>query len=362
MKACLLYTGAILAAIVAILWGLVIRLSQIPNDIVIRLDETTESIFQPTLLTPEQIATYEKEGVVFVPGLLSKQESIRLRDSGEYAIGRVFSISKFFGTSLYSDLAFDLWRTSPDIASLALQALPKVAASILPYSKNDQDELEFRLLRDAFFGYTAGGEGCGWHVDDVGFWPTEEDSDGPTLWIALDELKVSEGGGLAILNRTKFQELTDSSSSSNTTLASCRQIIKAAGTCAMKTLSPECHSQMEESKLEWDMQPGDAIIWNRWTFHRGVAAINPDVEDFVKRRYSVRYMPYGSKAGPFIHPSVGPGNYFDSPYYPQVWPHLKASETKVLEKGLDADGKLSRMLPFIAKMILKKIFPSKNAA
>ena len=127
----------------------------------------------------------------------------------------------------------------------------------------------------------------------------------------------------------------------------------------MKRLSPDCHNQMEESKLEWDMKPGDAIIWNRWTFHRGVAAVVDDeAVDFVKRRYSVRYIPYGSKGGPFVHPSVGPGNTFDSPYYPQVWPRLKDEEIKALEHGLEADFQLSKMIPFISKMLLKKLFPS----
>ena len=359
MKTCLLYTGGGLAAIIAIVAGVVIHLSQVPNDIAIRLDESTESMFHPQSLTPEQVATYEREGVVFVPSLLSERESIQLRDAGEYAMSRSFSVSKLFGSSLYSGLGFDLWRTSSEVASLALQALPKVAASILSYSRNEQEEMEFRLLRDAMFQYKAGGAGCGWHVDDMGFWPTEEDSDGPTIWIALDEIKVAEGGGLAILNRTRFQEREPF----NVTELHCRQTIKV-GTCNMKGLSPECHAKMEESKLEWDMKPGDAIIWNRWTFHRGVAAVREDVNEtnFVKRRYSVRYMPYGSKAGPFVHTSVRPGSYFDSPYYPQVWPRLKESEVKALQRGLEADVPLTRvfstMLPFTMKMMMKKVLSS----
>ena len=130
----------------------------------------------------------------------------------------------------------------------------------------------------------------------------------------------------------------------------------------MKSLSPECHAKMEESKLEWDMKPGDAIIWDRWTFHRGVAAVIEDDTNFLKRRYSIRYMPYGSKAGPFVHTSVRPGSYFDSPYYPQVWPRLKESEVKAFTHGLEADVTLSRvfssMLPFTIKMMMKKMISS----
>ncbi len=348
---------------IAIVAGLVIQLSQIPKDVLIRLDETTESSFQPNQLTPEQIESYEKEGVVFVPGLISEQESNRLRVSGEYTMNRVFSVSKLFGNSLYSGLGFDLWRTSPDIASFALQSLPKVVASILPYSQNELGEVEFRLLRDAFFQYKAGGTGCGWHVDDPAFWPTEEDSDGPTVWIALDTIKVAEGGGLATFNRTKFKELAPE----NITESFCRETIKNVGTCNMKTLSPECHAKMEECIMEWDMKPGDAIIWNRWTFHRGVAAVgNISEADFIKRRYSIRYMPYGSKAGPFIHPSVEPGRPFNSPYYPQVWPRLKTSDLQALQHGLEADFTLSRVisrqLPFAFKILWRKVVASITSA
>ena len=133
----------------------------------------------------------------------------------------------------------------------------------------------------------------------------------------------------------------------------------------MKSLSPECYAKMEESKLEWDMKPGDAIIWNRWTFHRGVAAVSDDaVSDstFLKRRYSIRYMPYGSKAGPIVHASVRPGSYFDSPYYPQVWPRLKESEVQAFKNGLEADLTLARVfssnLPFIMKMLMRKLLSS----
>ena len=353
IKTCLFYTGAFFAALVAILTGVVIQMSQIPSDILIRLDKSTESTFKPVSLSPEQIETYEKEGVVFIPGLLTQEDTMKLRGSGEYAMNRVFQFSKLFGTKLYSGLGFDLWRTSPDIASFALQSLPKVVAPILSYSTNPQNEVEFRLLRDAMFQYKAGGLGCGWHVDDIGFWPTQEDTDGPTIWIALDGLSVSEGGGLAVVNKTLFEE-----TSQNLTLDFCRQAIKQ-NTCNMALMSPECHSYMEASKLQWDMKPGDAIIWNRWTFHRGVAAVgNVDPDNFVKWRYSVRYTPYGSRGGPMIHPSVGAGNLFDSPFYPQVLPKLKDEEMAAIENGLEADAKLSRMLPFAAKMMLKKVFPS----
>lgn len=357
-SSCLFYTGIVLVAIVAALTGWAMHLSQIPDDILIRLDEASASTFHPTTLTPQQIATYEKEGVVFVPGLLPVKESDMLQKTAEFAMNRVFQVASLFGTKLYSSLGFDLWRTSPEVASFALQSLPKTVSPLLSYSTNPQNQVEFRLLRDAMFQYKAGGQGCGWHVDDLGFWPTAEDTDGPTIWIALDEIQVSQGGGLAVINSTLFEEL-GSVYSSNSTLEMCRKII-VSNTCAMKMLSPECHARMEASKMEWDMKPGDAIIWNRWTFHRGVAAVdeNIDPDTFVKRRYSVRYTPYGSRAGPFmIHPSVGEGNLLDSsPYYPRVWPSLLEEEVAAIEHGLEADAQILRTLKLVVKLIYIKLF------
>ena len=52
---------------------------------------------------------------------------------------------------------------------------------------------------------------------------------------------------------------------------------------------------------------------------------------------------------------VEPGQTFDSPFYPQVWPNLLESEQQALENGLEADAKLSSTLYFVVKILSRKL-------
>lgn len=371
-SSCLQFSCGLLALTIAIVTGLVIHLSAIPSDIHIHLDTSTPKPNLPlgkstVTLTPQQLQDYHRDGFVFVQGLLSEQEAAQLKESAIYASSRLFDVFALFGKSRYKTIMFDLWRTSSDIASLSLQALPHVAAQLMTHSDyNDNTETSrphtetIRLLRDAFFAYQPPGEACGWHVDDAGFWPAVEDTTGPTFWIALDPLLVSEGGGLAVLNRTLFAETEPL----DITEDSCRQAI-AGATCDMTEKSPACHAKMEATKMEFDMRPGDAIVWDRFTFHRGVAGTEQLPEDAIKQRYSVRYMPQGSRAMGAVHASVTQMAPFDSPYYPQVWPQLLDSEVKALEHGLDGDVTIQAALSLLSKRMVKKltatIFPQKES-
>ncbi|KAG7350568.1 phytanoyl-CoA dioxygenase family protein [Nitzschia inconspicua] len=383
---CLPVTFGLVAVTVAILIGYVIQLSAIPSDIHIQID-TSGTASKSTLLlgktiatlTPEQIRDYHRDGVVFVPNLLSEEEAAQLKDAANYASSRLFDVFGLFGRSLYKTVMFDLWRTSSEIASLSLQALPQVAAQLMTSSgpdldldnnnNNDDDDddgddekktatttatrqrpntASIRLLRDAFFAYQPPGEACGWHVDDAGFWPAVQDTSGPTFWIALDPLSVEEGGGLTVLNRTLFQQTEPF----DVTEESCRQAI-ATNTCNMTEISPSCHAKMEAAKIQMDMRPGDAIIWDRFTFHRGVAGTDLLPNDVIKQRYSVRYIPKESRTFGLVHSSVEQLAPFDSPYYPQVWPKLLDSEMEALERGLDSDITLISAISFQSKRMMK---------
>lgn len=386
-SSCLQVTCGVLAVTIAILAGVVVHLSAIPSDIRIQLvldNNNTSSRNSVQLgkstatLTSQQIEDYHRDGVIFVRGLLSEEEATTLKQSANVASSRLLDVFGLFGNPHYKTVMFDLWRTSSDIASLSLQALPRVATQLMTTTKttssisdddHDHDETaaftttrpntaSIRLLRDAFFAYQPPGEACGWHIDDAGFWPAVEDTTGPTFWIALDPLLVEEGGGLAVLNRTLFHETEPL----DVTEDKCRKAI-AGATCSMPEKSPQCHAKMEATKLQIDMRPGDAIVWDRFTFHRGVGGTDLMPEKAVKQRYSVRYMPKESRAFGAVHPSVEPMAEFNSPYYPQVWPKLLDSELKALEHGLDSDITLMSALTFVSKRWAKKaisaVFPSK---
>jgi Phytanoyl-CoA dioxygenase (PhyH) len=384
MRHCFQTFCGVLVVSVAILVGLVLHVSRVPSGIRILLDNTDDGV-EPQqgprlgnnalglVLNRQQLDDYHRDGFVFVKQLLTVDEASALKDAAEYASSRNFDVMGLFASSSYKKVMFDLWRTSPEISRLTLQVLPNVAAQLLRPQQQQQQQGDgggdrsvkpFRLLRDAYFSYAPPGTGCGWHVDDEGFFPADKESKGPTFWIALDPLKTTEGGGLAVLNRTRFNQHPESKYLSED---DCLAAIKGA-TCAMEEKSPECQVKMEASMFHVDMNPGDALIWDRYTFHRGVPATdeyprrhddhNGQHGDVVaKMRYSVRYIPFGAKANGAVHSSVKQGEVFDSPYYPQVWPSLLSHEMKAIENGLDQDIKLSTAISFLAKIMAKKYMP-----
>ena len=67
--------------------------------------------------------------------------------------------------------------------------------------KKERPDQSIRILKDGFFGFQSyNNTGCGFHVDDFFFWPTTDDSTGVNFWIALSPMRISEGGGIRVVN------------------------------------------------------------------------------------------------------------------------------------------------------------------
>ena len=416
-------TLVILTLLFATIFGIIIKVSTIPNDVQIRLlvdedDGDGSTITQtqtPTIrtLTDDEIENYQRDGFVVIKKLLSNTNDVlRLRDEATLTINKssVISIFDLLATHRYSKVVYDLWRTNEYIATFVLKTLPKHVVSKIMVVVSSQDVVDtinnkveiaagkpsetteifvdnkngIRLLRDAYFKFTTGQIGCDWHVDDPAFWPTEEDSTGLTVWIALDDMSIANGGGIAIANmtlmrNTKFNNDKDDDNDNNME-TKCRNAVKY-DTCGIQTTCPECYEYLESIKLEWDLTAGDAILWDRWTFHKSVpVVVTSKVTDEVKRddsstnddessssslllrRYSIRYIPQHAKAFGIVHHSVTQNEEFHSPYYPQVWPHLIKEEMLALQNGLDNDVSIGEILQVIPKFVvanIKKIISTK---
>lgn len=146
-------------------------------------------------------------------------------------------------------------------------------------------------------------------MDDKGFWPCYDDTTGINVWIALSEISSATGGGLAIAPGSHKLEWNRQAASI---------IHENFGTCNMETLAPDYHSILESMKVVYDMQPGDAIIHDRWLYHRadpfkkinsyistssGSSSSGVDTsatatvsETGYLNRYSIRYMPETARA------------------------------------------------------------------
>ncbi|CAM9836366.1 unnamed protein product [Chrysoparadoxa australica] len=200
----------------------------------------------------------------------------------------------------FETLAFDLWTNHTEFRSVLMEsALGSIAAQLLG------EETSIRVLKDAFFESSPATKGCGWHVDDPFFWPANPESGGLNVWVAMSQYNAAEGGGLLVAPGTHrhspasagLTHLQATISPHSLPLrpgphdwpSEAREVIKP-NTCDLETLSPELWEKFEAVRKTWDMQPGDALICDRWLFHRSFRSVDGDGSGPAtpKMRYTVR--------------------------------------------------------------------------
>lgn len=282
--------------------------------------ETSES---SGILTEEQIQIFERDGVLLVRGLINGEE-LRAAIEEVSLIGS--KKSPFFKS--YKNIEFQAWRNSKALKDVAIfSKVPRAAAQLINLKSSGKNSKgPIRLLKDAVLCFSPDGAGCGWHVDDKFFWPCHNDFTGVNVWIALSPMSAERGGGLAVSPGSHKEKFAQNAI----------PIIVAGGTCAMETLAPAVHKKLEDMKVVYDMEPGDAIIHDRWLFHRSDSFKKTEAEDVVLNRYSIRYMSEDARAydngfdpvfkdekhkGKDGHPLKS----FEG-FFPQVFPSAIASE------------------------------------
>jgi hypothetical protein len=207
-----------------------------------------------------------------------------------------------------------------------------------------------RILKDAVFAQTVQGDGAGFHIDDKAFWPAENDATGVNFWIALSDYNTATGGGIRVAPQSHSAEWGQT----------CRNILlDAHANYEMGKLSSECEAKLANVSVVHDMQPGDALLWDRWIFHRQ-EPFKEAAENVHKLRYTIRYIPSHARAAVdgLLHPSVELGKPFLSPYHPQAWPRALEDEMKTLQQGLGSDLSFVRVATLIKKSLMKKYFES----
>jgi len=312
--------------------------------------------------------------VIVIRGLLEGRE---LKDAIK-AANRV-QRSKGLGQRLlyklspsYRNLEFQTWRKHRALEKVAFDsAAPTICAKLMGLENTNDGEgsgatagdfRPLRLLKDAVLGYSAGDKGCGWHVDDRVFWPCEDKNIGKrdagvNVWITLSPVSAKEGGGLAIApgsHRVGFAKKA-------------REAIAAMGpatTCFLQKLAPECHEKMERLKVVHDLEAGDAIIHDRYVFHRAEPFVDPikGKKSGTKQRVSLRYVPADAT---FVDNkmnvdrvikqkglSTGDPISKGGEYFPQTWPNRLPEEKR---SKVIADQN-----PFTLNKILKMIIMQKK--
>lgn len=320
------------------------------------------------LITKEIKDAFDRDGVVAIRGLLSSQEMDSLDLDSMELMGIEFENkikairpiklsvdrgTKPTGRQFISSRHHAVFEKDLDgFRNVALKSLlPQVASELLGMSDTSpQDGRNLRLVRDIFLAKDQDPYICGWHVDDIGFWPTTFESTGINAWVAIDAIPESTGGGFAVAVgshiadwRWEAYKLTGSTATlPEEGYINAEDLFRKRGdgTCNIKNASPELHKKIEASKRIYDVQRGDVIFHTRWLFHRTEPVhrdlaheLNRERSKIVLRRYSLRYSPgdavlvkgYGTELSTLYDESYGGKTLdfvsaVDGPWYPKCWP------------------------------------------
>ena len=228
---------------------------------------------------------------------------------------------------------------------------------------------------------------CGWHVDDSGFWPTDAESNGVNVWIALDDMPSKYGGGLAVSpgshtaewRQKAYETIGSTKIFPPEGVAAGSELFRQVygKTCSMATLDPELNELIESSKVEFDYQTGDCLFCTRWLFHRSVLdneeGLKQLPEEPTLKRYSIRYergtarIPKGlSVEYCVLMDSNNSGKSLDSvckaggPLYPQCWPppiNLQEQESEMKSLVTDTFPSLDAKRQQVLSDIMATIKP-----
>jgi Phytanoyl-CoA dioxygenase (PhyH) len=328
------WKGAVLAALVA--WLLYGRVVLRRERITFRDGAAYPAVPRPAGLTEQEKADFYRDGFILKKGVVQQGEELReLVEAGEKLYSSFSVLDSIFAPS-FAKLSTQVWREIPAFARLAMESsLPSITAELMQMHNGS-----IRILKDGFFGFKGvNNTGCGFHVDDKGFWPADDASGGVNFWLALSPMRIAEGGGIRVVNQSSLPAHV---------AESCKQVIRDGGgfnyslTCRMEQLSPTCHEQMMAASVVYDMEAGDALIWDRWTFHRSEPFVVES--DTHKLRYTIRYVPGTARAQGMVHETQKVGDVFNSPSYPQVWPSAIESEVDAIRQGIGSDFVVSPVM------------------
>ena len=249
-------------------------------------------------ITSQEIKHLKKHGYVLCKKLVSDKDLKILVKHG-YKITKnkndMTNKNIYFKES-YQKIDFFSMRENDDLERIATH-IPanQIISSTSNFIQRAFNGKRVRILKDAFLSYSPGKRGCGWHVDDKFFWPSPRyqlSHNGINVWIALSKYKKSYGGGLAI---------SDGSHRSFHASKAIDELFHSGQTCFLSKLNPKLNLMLEKNKKTFDMNPGDALIMDRWCFHKTDNFTKKGVVAYTNplMRYSIRYMPENNQ---YINP------------------------------------------------------------
>ncbi|VEU42583.1 unnamed protein product [Pseudo-nitzschia multistriata] len=369
------------------------KLGPIPNIAPPRIFHVNDELGDKNLVSEEMQEAFDRDGVIAVRGLLDPALLSALDDATQMIVsrqkekdkaksktkpkvltGRKKAPKQFFtvnqGTIFSSvDGGNSTSVDSPFVKVAMTSKIPQVIAGLIGFDCETCEHANktLRILRDIFLAKDEEEYVCGWHVDDVGFWPAivEELGEpvGVNAWIALDDMPTEIGGGFALAvgshsspwKEEAYRSIGSTHSFPKAGFNSSRDILQnrpGNGTCNIEHTAPHLHRRMEETKRVYNIKAGDIIFHTRWLFHKTIpfsrdvvskrAAKNE--EPIVYRRYSIRYGPgtsiippgYGTEPSVISEEKNGGRSAdhvseHDAAWYPRVWPSIIDNEIEEMQ-------------------------------
>jgi hypothetical protein len=322
---------------------------------------------------------YDKFGLVLVQGLMGNEIIARLGEASDILMQQTTSSSTQFSTVKFGPIfvplpSFSCSATeanrndcnSADARSVFREvalnsSIPKFIAKVLLHL-NESDGSTLRVVNDVFFSKGKEEGYCGWHVDDLHFWPTSALTEttgasstsgidgGINAWIAIDDIPSSEGGGLAVVPKSHIAEWRhDAYSIIGSIPAHPQEGFQNAQdlystfpttTCDLAKVSPELSSLMDNEAVIFNFTKGDVLLMNRWLWHKSIPAkLGENTQIHPLKRYTIRYDRGSTRVqkGYSTHLSVmfdeeNSGKSLDEisqrsgPFFPQAFPDADNAE------------------------------------
>lgn len=197
---------------------------------------------------------------------------------------------------------------------------------------------------------------CGWHVDDVGFWPESylnEEHEGINVWIAMEDMPARFQGSMALAPGSHtadwrfdaYQSIGQNRSyhggfTKEEMEERARAGQKLMTTCEMEQQAPELSLMIDGMTYIPNIKRGDVVFATRTLFHKTLPVTTEGKKYYFDRgiehlnRYSIRYVPgtarlpqgwtfewgvmaNGTNAGKTLDEAMEQDPLL---WYPQVWP------------------------------------------
>jgi len=266
--------------------------------------------------TPDELETFERDGVVCARALLDGAAIEALRVALEDAIEKLSVLGKNAlnreSQGFHGDIF--VWKLHDAFRDLALfSGLPALAQQVLGTPT-------VNFFYEQFFVKRAGSPvDTPWH-QDIPFWPVTG-TQIASFWITLDPVTRESSGLEFVRGSHRWQQRY-------------KAVTPGHDPYMMDTdlpIAPDFAEQRDEHDVVgWDMEPGDVLLFGPVVCHGSAGnASNERDRRALAFRYcgeDVRYAPRHATMPLLWDHGLEPGDRLTGSLFPQVWPHARADE------------------------------------